>query len=400
MKKTKFNWLMLGLSAGCSLIGILFCLGVYETMMYEDTVGRVIWSGCVFTIPLLAGLIGVCIAEQIYRRHGINVVKKGHRFISFLLAVVLGILLGGGGQILYMFQVEKHTEQVKENSCVSILMDGSSSMEECRNVCINAAEQLIDGMDQGSAVQITLFASKVLDYTPLLYMDDIGKDQLKQFVRSMDTVGGTDFDAPLRQALDMLTAFPDFKDRKSVILLTDGKAEISNKIKASYLEKQIPLHSICIHETGGEEESPLKAFVGKSGGKFIALQKSKNGTLDMNELLSALQYVYESPEKTVSMGSSLLVFGSEGMDILRLLLRFIVFAIYGLAVTLVYYYRFGFSNLIANGLIAVLMTIGSIFFEQMGIFGIIIFVMLSVLFYWCAFTSYYVADRKQEDELV
>ena len=403
MKKTKFDWLMLGLSAGCSLIGILLCLGVYETMTYEDTVGLIVWSGCVFTIPLLAGLIGVCIAEQIHRRNGIHVVKRGHRFISFLLAIVLGMLLGGGGQALYMLRVDKHTEQVKENSCVSILMDGSTSMADCRDACINAAEQLIDSMDQGNAVQITLFASEVLDYTPLMYMDDAGKDQLKQFVRAMDTVGGTDFDAPLQQALDMLAAFPDLKSRKSVILLTDGKADISDEIQNSYLDEQISLHSICIqNEADGEEPSlkNLKAFVNKSGGKYITLQKSENGTLDMNELLSALQYAYESPEKTVSMNSSLLVYGSEGMNILRFLLRLIVFAIYGLAVTFVYYHRVGVSDLIVSGVIAVLMTIGAIFVERLDILGMIIFVMLSVLFYWCAFTSYYVVDRKQEGELV
>ena len=39
-----------------------------------------------------------------------------------------------------------------------------------------------------------------------LYMDSTGKQELKDFIASIDSIGQTDFNAPLRLAVDTLTA--------------------------------------------------------------------------------------------------------------------------------------------------------------------------------------------------
>lgn len=396
MNKIKFDYLMLILSFGFSMVCAFCCLKICYGKI-ENEEGQILWNAAYFTIPLLGTLIGVCITEIVRRRKFI-IRKKGSRILSFFLAAVCSFILGAVGQILYMY-IGEHKENVSQtNTNVVFLIDSSASMEKCKQSAIDAACTLIDKMSNKNYVQIISFAGSILENTGFKQMNTAGKTEIKNLIQGIHTNGKTNFNEPLKQAYYTLSRFTGEDRRRAVILLTDDDSQyipLEDGIENKFIKEKIPIYSISILRNGsGNLKRNLMEIVKQSGGFDTAVEKNAAGGIKTEELLKALEYTYQSLESQTVISKELLSFGNENITILRFLLRVFVFILYGILTTWIVYYSFSQRWIVINGVLglvtAVLVTIAGKSLISIGVFGLV---------YWTAFTRYYTVRKTLKDTI-
>ena len=115
--------------------------------------------------------------------------RTGRRLVSVALAAVLGFGIGAGGQALYMLSITESEERQAVD--LVLLLDGSGSMQDKKRTAFSG-RRLIRGMEEENRMAAAAFAAVVLGNTDLTDMDETGKDELTEFIRGIDIVGGTD----------------------------------------------------------------------------------------------------------------------------------------------------------------------------------------------------------------
>lgn len=282
---------------------------------------RIIWAGTFFLVVFLCGDIGLQLALRFSRKYKVEMPR--HWIIALLLAGVLLFGLGAGGQALFMYSREEIT--VPADVDMVLLLDASGSMAAANysDSRTNAACQFVDSLSENNQLQAISFTGSVQDYSSMLVMDDGGKQTLKQLIRSIRSTGGTDFNEPLRKAMETLQNQGRADCNKAVLLLTDGMASISTEIRNAYLSSGIKVFSIRIDSSNrlSSNAKALVDFAVSTGGFDAQLVPQTGGGVDAANMLTAFQNAFQATSETRTNMSSDLIICSESATTWQFLVR-------------------------------------------------------------------------------
>lgn len=332
--------------------------------MYDNVNGpmeHALWGGAVFLAIYIGGFAGLslslCFGRWRARR------PRGW-LISFILCGALIFAAGAGGQALFMVTREEVVVSTDKVDMV-LLLDASSSMDSAGYDAprTEAASQFVDAVGEDNRLQAVSFASTVLDSTDLLYMDSTGKQELKDFIASIDSIGQTDFNAPLRLAVDTLTAEARPDVNRAILLLTDGEGDLDSDVAQDIQAGGIMFFSVRISKssTTGSQARALIDLSNATGGFDTRLKPAADGSVDTAALLESFNNAFEaSTENRVSMEEDLLI-SSEETSLYQFAVRLVTLLLCALLFGVGYFTQFRAKKLLLNlgsgVLLAVLITL-------------------------------------------
>lgn len=326
MNNKKFSAGAWFLSAiGAVLGGILSesCLLPGTWQGHETPIFRVVWCGAFFTAVFVGGFLGLCLWMRLNRT--CKVIRPKGWLASFLLSGALLFAAGAGGEALFMYT--KEDVSLSGGVDLVLLLDASGSMDTSGYSVprTQAACQFVDGLSDECRVQAVSFASIVLDQSPLSDMDDRGKTIVKEFIQGIDSVGATDFNAPLRAALDTLEREGRDDCHHAVLLLTDGAGELSAETVESFRNSRVKVFSVRIGSPGASDSQAraLADFAAATGGFDTCLTPDAGGNVEASELLEAFQNAFQAVNETRTVMSDDMLTQSGPVSIYQFLVRLV-----------------------------------------------------------------------------
>lgn len=384
--KTIFDRWMLFLTVFLSACGCAVCLFMLETTA-DNPFGRILWSGLFFSVPLLCGVAGSYLSELIHRRK-FSVKRTGRRLVSVALAAVLGFGIGAGGQALYMLSITESEERQAVD--LVLLLDGSGSMQDKKEDCFQAAEDLIRGMEEENRAAAAAFAAVVLGNTDLTDMDETGKDELTEFIRGIDIVGGTDFEAPLNLAADLLLDQKAEGRRQAVILLSDGEGPVSEETEKRYISENIALYTVRIvsDDEIRPDEQRVIDLAQNTGGSDTEIRAGEDGSVRVEELLEAFRGAV-SRTGGAEMSDRMLVYGETGKGFLWCaFIRILVCLLYAVLAGYVYYRKMNRTQLVGNLISGMILAVLIIVSGQLGLGSPLLSAVFFCVLIFAAYTTY------------
>lgn len=296
------------------------------------------WYGAFFAGMFAGGWLGLNLWIKWNRNYEIQ--RSGGRLGTFLPVLLLLFGTGAGGQALFMYS----KEEVAVSAAVDmvLLLDASGSMDMAGFSLprTEAACQFVDSLDEDCRLSAIAFASIVLDSSELRIMDARGKENTKEFIRGIDSVGATDFNLPLKAAMDILESEGRTDCRKAVLLLTDGEGELAQNLAGEYLEKGILVYTIRLSASSGTSSyaRELAEFAADTGGFDTCLKPDSDGSVDTADMLAAFQDAFRASTQTqVVMRGELM--NVEGNTAYQFLVRLVTLCLYSLFCGIGYFGR-------------------------------------------------------------
>ena len=351
------NWLV---SLLLAFLGALFMFGMIDNVNWTSE--HIFWGGAFFAVVFLCGFAGFQISLLLMKRH-FRIIHSPRWVAALIVCAVLMFAVGAGGQALFMLSSQETT--INSTVDIVLLLDASGSMDTYgySHARTDAATQFVDTVSEDTYMQAVSFASIVLDSTELLPMDVTGKQTLKGFIDDIDSVGMTDFDLPIVQAIDTLSSAGRQDSSKAIILLTDGEGEFSASTSQALLDANIRLFSIRIDASGSDsqEKQALIDLSERSGGFDTRLVPGADGSIDATELLEAFQSAFEaSTQREIVMRQELLAC-SDDVTLYQFVIRLATFVICSVIFGIGYFAQFKIGMVICNAIsgavAAVLVTI-------------------------------------------
>lgn len=296
--------------------------------------GRILWCGAFFLAVFLGGFLGLSLWMRL-NKTGKIVRPRGWPAAALLSAALL-FAAGAGGQALFMYT----TEEVSVSAGVDmvLLLDASGSMDASGYSAprTQAACQFVDSLSDDCRVQAVSFAAIVLGRSPLSDMDGGGKAVVKDFIQGVDSVGPTDFNAPLRAALDTLDQEGREDCHHAVLLLTDGEGELADDVVRSCRDSGVRVFTIRIGASGASsgQARALEDFARSTGGFDACLTPGPDGSVEASDLLASFQEAFQAIHETrVTMNGDVLIQGgriSVYQFLVRLVTLMVCSALFGL----------------------------------------------------------------------
>lgn len=337
----------LGSLVGAALFALLITPQNFDAL---STAGeRIFWVGGFFLAVFAGGFAGLHLTLHFSRKYKIQ--RSRFWIPAFLLACVLLFGIGAGGQALFMYSKEEVL--VPASADMVLLLDASGSMDASgyTQPRTDAGCQFVSSLSDDNRLQAVSFAGTVLDSTSLVNMDAQGKNTLTQFIQGIDSVGATDFNAPLRQAMQTLNQYGRADCGKAVILLTDGDGDLDSDVIKTYLSSDVKVFTIRISSDShlSPDARALADFATDTGGFDVQLTPAADGTVNAADMLKAFQDAFQATSETrVNMSKDLLVY-AEQTSFWQFLLRVIVFILCAVLIGIGYFGQFSLKSSIANG---------------------------------------------------
>lgn len=337
----------LGSLVGAALFALLITPQNFDAL---STAGeRIFWVGGFFLAVFAGGFAGLHLTLHFSRKYKIQ--RSRFWIPAFLLACVLLFGIGAGGQALFMYSKEEVL--VPASADMVLLLDASGSMDASgyTQPRTDAGCQFVSSLSDDNRLQAVSFAGTVLDSTSLVNMDAQGKNTLTQFIQGIDSVGATDFNAPLRQAMQTLNQYGRADCGKAVILLTDGDGDLDSDVIKTYLSSDVKVFTIRISSDSylSYDAQVLADFATDTGGFDVQLTPAADGTVNAADMLKAFQDAFQATSETrVNMSKDLLVY-AEQTSFWQFLLRVIVFILCAVLIGIGYFGQFSLKSSIANG---------------------------------------------------
>ena len=359
MRGKVFGLLPTGLSVSGSL---LFCLLLYFIWHPSDHIGAwIVWMGIFFLLLFLGSFIGMQLGMVFSKKYEVNRPQKW--LLSALISACLMFAVGAGGQALFSISFEK--EETYKGTDVVLLLDASGSMDysgysEPRT---DAGTQFVDGLNETCQLEAVSFAATVLDHTDPLILDSQNKYTIKQFIAGIDSIGGTNFENPLKHAITMLDYYGRKDCGKAVILLTDGYTESSDNVseatKNEYYDRDIKVFTIRIDSNTymEPETQKLVEFAEKTGGYDVQLQPDSNGNVSAEDMLEAFQNAFTaSSEEDYAAFENLLIYSNE-TTAWQWFVRIVTFVLGSMVAGYGYFGKIKRAGLVMDGIIGLLLAI-------------------------------------------
>ncbi|MBQ4528732.1 MAG: hypothetical protein II998_11755 [Clostridia bacterium] len=381
MKKLRFDWLMMIVTFVASALSVVILNLVYDVRSNEDIFERVLASVLFFAIPLTVSSVCMLLVET-FRKKDYILQITGSRAHSVIAAILVSSLIGGVGQLLYSFDFVTETPPAKVDASsvdVSVMLDYSKGMESYIDKCENAVCDIIDAGDENTNIQFISFAADIFEGTELITITDDIKQEFKDFVKSCDHTGGTNYDIPLTVAESTLSSAGQ-NDNQAILIVSDGDGEISKDISDKVFDSGIRVYLLSV---GNVNSSKIETFVQATGGEVIELDSGRYSAADILNKLKNPSYSIESGDTKFAMGEGLIYNSEDSASWYKFLIRVLVFTLYLLLAGWVMYFSISkaavISAVISSVIVSLFMLIGSD----------VITLILCDLMFWTAFTKYY-----------
>ncbi len=391
MRGKQFSWLLSGASALGAVLGMVFMGGQIDRA--TNTPGeRALWAGAFFLMLFMLGFAALQLAMLLNRTHKVE--RRPMWWVAFLLACVLVFGIGAGGQYLFMYS--KEDVIVPAEVDMVLLLDASGSMETggFNTPRTDAACQFVDSLSDDCRLQAISFAGTVLDSTQLLPMSSANKSTLKQMITAIDASGTTDFNEPLRQAMDTLNDQGRQNCNKAVILLTDGQSGLDSSVVDDYLNSDIRVFTIRISEFTSldSDEQALVDLANNTGGFDTLLQCRSDGSIDTADMLTAFQDAFEATsESRVNMREDLIVYAEDDITLWQFVIRAVVIVLCAIITGFGYFGQISLPSVVSSGVMGLIAAILVTVLEGAGYFLCALVITLLVE------TAYVFLDLRGED---
>lgn len=336
-----------GSLAGAVLFALLITPQDFEAL---STAGaRIFWVGGFFLAVFVGGFAGLHLMLHFSRKYKIQ--RSRFWIPVFLLVCALLFGMGAGGQALFMYSKEEVL--VPASADMVLLLDASGSMDSSgyTQPRTDAACQFVGSLSDEDRLQAVSFAGKVLDSTSLINMDTQGKNTLTQFIQGIDSVGTTDFNVPLEQAMQTLRKQGRADCGKAVILLTDGEGDLDSDVIRTYIGSDVKVFTIRISSGTylNSNACDLADLATNTGGFDVQLTPAADGTVDAADMLQAFQDAFQATSETrVNMSKDLLIYARQTV-FRQFLLRAVVFILWAILIGVGYFGKFSLRSMLANG---------------------------------------------------
>lgn len=361
--KKKFDFLGLVLTSVFAMWG----LGMATAVNYlaDQSLTAVFISVLSFILPLLLGFLGLRLSLWLHRKK--YQVKRSGGIAKRLLAVlVLTAILSGTGQLLYAIEWQTYTvdtvvETPMKGRHVVLLIDISGSMKAEKDACIEAACQLVEGMDETTTMQVIAFAGAVTERCTSAYLPLTADNKitLQEMIRSVDMAGGTNFNQPLEMAIKTLRDDQDPEYRSMILMLTDGKESVDDAIKGTLTDPDCGIELFTARITDGSDgtDANVQDLISLAVQDFPIAQQA-DGSVDMSNVLdtflAAINYqrTVREEHRKLALGSDLLFHFFEEPSgeayWWRPVIAAAVFGLYAVLVSVAYYGRPGKISLLLS----------------------------------------------------
>lgn len=297
-------------------------LWALDDPVFSESVGGAILTGAgFFAWTLFWGCAGMELGVWL-RRGNCRVDGRRGPVVSLLLAIVLGAGIGAVTETIYAVDYVTYTRTVDVDTQLSgrhivFLIDGSASMMEERDVCVEAACKLIDSLDENTFVQTMAFASAIAErnVSQFLPMTAENRKAMQDFMRGMDLAGGTNFNIPLRRALETLYGHRDDEYSQIILMLTDGEGELDSDVVQTFSDPDNEIHLFTVRITGEEDVSPMTQSLINLAELDFPIRQNGSGSVDVSAVLDAFGAALASTttviEEHTKLGFSTAVFFRE-----------------------------------------------------------------------------------------
>ena len=290
-------------------------------------------------------IVGMCLlAETLFPIiNGVHW-KRNYAGISwryFLPAAVIP-LLAWGALMQAIFQWERISETPQH---IYILIDRSGSMgwNDPHDERLDSVMRLIDIFNPIDSVEIIAF-DHLSDVTiPLINVGSDGaREAIAEEVFAIVPIGGTQFDVTLRHAFERIVENGSYLPgiQTSVILLSDGFSYLDERILHSFIDQNIPVHTVgfALPDIRGEEM--LEFIATRTNGMFVLVDVVEELDAEMHQLYQVLP-------------TRFILHTEPGwhFDILQWLLYAVAGTIVALISALLFDNRYTFRPLILGGII-------------------------------------------------
>ena len=301
-----------------------------------------------FVTMLLAGFSGMYLAAQLYRKK--YQIQMEGSFRRLAVVLLLTAVLGGVGQLLYGLELQTYTttttsSEPTKGMHIVVLMDVSGSMQDEQPVCVDAACQLIEGLDETTSMQFIAFAGTVpkRGESAFLPLTKEHKAQLQTMVQSVKLEGGTNFDEPLDKAIATLQNNHDPAYRSLIIMLTDGEDSVNSTIKSILTDPNsgIDLFTLRITDSSDVISSNTQALIDLAEMDFPIVPQ-EDGAVDISSVRQAFQTALNHTPVTethtkLALGDTLIFAEVNDTFAWQHMLASVVFALYALLISIAYY---------------------------------------------------------------
>ena len=352
MKKNKIEIPMSILSFFVSLLSYGGMLYIYQKQSFSEPIMKAAAAGAIFALPPLLSLTAMHISAHLRRSIKIKLPKLLSGMT--ILMLFLSFAAGFAGQLLYSLHREEIENKEEISSDIVIMLDDSGSMLSFADVVHAAAMTFVDGLSENCRAAAGIFAAKVDAFEGLTYMTPDGKQKIKDLISKNNFAGGTDFNEALNKAYDCLMGNNTQNTRKTVVLITDGQAEIDDSIKNKYLADNIQLYSVRISGSEGAFTNELIDFVTHTGGFDTAIDLSTNSDDAINHLAQAFENisVVVDTETVTNFSDALMVYDANN-TVPSILIRTAAFILLVLFVQILYFRKLSAGSFFGDMLFAV-----------------------------------------------
>lgn len=344
------------LSFAGAFIGAFIIALIARNFTGIATIASIVLNALFFILMFAGGYAGMKLGFGLLK---IKIHKSPGQIAALILAIVIIICAGAGGQALFLLT---RTEYVSGGDVDAVLLldaSGSMDMNGYSDPRTEAATAFVDGLDGSTYLKLISYAACVLDETQLLDMGSSSdKTTAADFIEAIDSTGTTDYNAALEAAVETFKTDSDVRDDtvKAVILLTDGlsdedSVDIDSSIAQDFEDYGIKLYIIRIAESGtdtGNIESILN-IVDSSGGSDQIIDPSSDGDENAQKILEAFESAFEeaSYSKT-GLGEGYIMILSQDLTFFQVLIIFITFLLCAVFFQIGYYAKTDGVSLIIN----------------------------------------------------
>lgn len=392
MRGKQFGWFLSGASALGALIGMIF-MSVQMGRAADFSAGRALWVGGFFLMLFVFGFCALQLAIMLNKTYQVQ--RNPLWWVAFLLACVLVFGIAAVGQLAFMYTREEVLVPAEVD--MVLLLDASSSMAAFgyNDPRTDAACQFVDSLSEDCRLQAVSFAGTVLDSTQLLTMNAANKATLKQMISGIDAAGATDFNEPLRQAMDTLKREGRPDSKKAVVLLTDGQSELDSSVVSSYASSDVRVFTVRIGKSASSlGEQALMELATKTGGFDTNLIPGPGGSINAGDMLQAFQSAFEATSQTkVNMREDLIVYAKDGITFGQFLIRALVIMLCTVVIGFGYFGRISLPSIISSGVEGLIASVLVCLLEGAG------YALCALILVLLTGTAFVFLDLRGEDHI-
>jgi Ca-activated chloride channel family protein len=289
MSQKRISMLMVLLSTIGGLIGF----GVGEIILHQLSGEMPQWLLMGLYIGQFAFFVGLfcLIAEMISPR--VNGTGWRQRYAGFswkMLVPATFIMLGVAG-LLFQLLYGSNIQRSSGADSIVMVLDTSGSMRETDpdGQLFKAAADVVNRMDNDMQVAIIGFNDEASVLQPMVSLGDskVRQGVIDKLENHDGPGGGTNIDAALETALNLIQDPASGAGNSTVVLMSDGFSRVdTDKTLPPFRDQHIPIHTVGMSAVSADGTGLLKQIATETGGTYTDVQNAE-------QLTSAFGQIYE-----------------------------------------------------------------------------------------------------------